>query len=106
MSIQNKDWNAHLNTMPGTEGPKLVVSGVVTVPTSVTEATLVLSPRQDKSLGLRLDLHMEDKGIGLPALTDKTVSYSQPAAGYDVTHVTIYYKEEKLAVIDKIEVVS
>ncbi|MCV4288961.1 hypothetical protein OH708_13670 [Pseudomonas capsici] len=103
MNIQSKNWHAHLDTMPGTEGPKLVVSGVVNVPNSVTGATLVMSPRQDKSLGLRLDLHLEDKGVGFKIMHDVPVSYSQSAPDYDVTHITIFYKEEKLVVIDKIE---
>lgn len=106
MSIQNKDWHAHIDKMPGLEGPKFMVSGVVTVPNSTTEATLVLSPHQDKSPGLRLILNLEDKGIGLPALTEKAVSYSQPAPGYDITHVQIFYKDQELVRINNVEIVN
>ncbi|MBI6854463.1 hypothetical protein YA0002_16935 [Pseudomonas cichorii] len=105
MSIQTKDWYAHINNMPSLEGPKFMVSGVVTVTNSAIEATLVKNPRQDKSLGLRLDIQLEDKGVGLNVLTDKTVAYSQEG-GSEITHVTIYHQDKKLAQIDKIEIAS
>lgn len=105
MSIQTKDWYARINKMPGLSGPTLLVSGTVTVPNSNTEATLVVAAIQDKSLGLRLELQLESKGIGLTVLTEKAVSLSQPST-YDVTHISIFHDGKELTRIENVEILN
>ncbi|SQG01003.1 Uncharacterised protein [Paucimonas lemoignei] len=105
MDIQNKDWYARINKMPGLSGPTLLVSGTVTVPNSNTEATLVVSTAQDKSLGLRLDLQVESEGIGLTVLTEKAISFSQPST-YDVPFISIYHDGKELTRIANVEILN
>lgn len=105
MSIQNKDWYARINKMPGLAGPTLLVSGTVTVPNTNTEATLAVTALQDKSLGLRLELQLESKGVGLTVLTDKAVSFSQPCTS-DVPHISIYHNGSELTRIETVEILN
>lgn len=103
--IDTKNWYARINKMPGTEGPTFIVSGTIIVANSAVEATLVMPALQDKSLGVRLEVVLEDKGVGLTVLTDKAVSLSLP--GYaEVTHVQVFHDEKELVRIDNIEIVS
>jgi hypothetical protein len=100
--IDTKNWYARINKMPSPQGPTFMVSGTVIVANSAIDASLVLSQFQDKSLGLRVELILEDKGIGLTALTEKSVSLSVP--GYaDTTHVNILHDGKELVRIDKVE---
>ena len=105
MSIENKDWYARINKMPGLSGPTLLVSGTVTVPNSNTQATLVVAAIQDKSLGLRLDLQLQSNGVGLTVLTEQAVSFSQPST-YDVPHVSIFHNGNELTRIENVEIVN
>lgn len=105
MSIQNKDWYARINKMPGLSGPTLLVTGTVTVPNSNTEPNLVVAAIQDKSLGLRLELQLESKGIGLTVLTDKAVAFSQPST-YDVPHISIFHDGKELTRIENVEILN
>ena len=103
--IDTKNWYARINKMPGLQEPSFLISGTVIVANSAIEATLIMPAIQDKSLGLRLELVLEDKGIGLTVLTEKAVSLSLP--GYsEVTHVQIFHDGKELLRIDNIEVVS
>jgi len=100
--INSKNWKAHKNQMPSTEGPTLVVSGNVTVANSAVEASLKVSRRQDRSNALNLDLVLEEKGIGLTALTDKTVSLTLP--GYqDTPWIYIIHDKKIVAHITQID---
>ena len=102
--IDTKNWSARVNKMPSLEGPSLTVTGTVIVGNSATEAVLMQPTVQDKSLGLRLELKLEQTAVGATALTEKTVSYS--IAGYDnTTHVTVFSDGKELVRIDNIEVV-
>jgi len=105
MSIQTKDWYARINKMPGLSGPTLLVTGTVTVPNSNTEATLEVAAIQDKSLGLRLELKFESKGIGMTVLTEKPVSFSQPTT-YDVPHISIFHDGKELTRIEHVEILN
>lgn len=104
MSIDTKNWLARINKMPSLEGPKLLVSGTVTVPNSATEVTLVESKLQDKSYAMNLDLVLKNDGIGATVMTEKTVSFSMPT-NVDVPSVTIFHNGEKLVRIDSVEIV-
>lgn len=102
--IDTKNWSARINKMPSLEGASLTVTGTVIVGNSATQAVLVLPPVHDKSMGLRLELKLEQTGAGATALTEKSVTYS--VAGYDnTTHVTIFSEGKELIRIDDIEVV-
>jgi hypothetical protein len=102
--IDTKNWSVRVNKMPSLEGPSLTVTGTIIVGNSATEAVLVLPPVQDKSMGLRLELELEQTGAGATVLTEKFVTYS--VAGYDnTTHVTIFSDGKELIRIDDIEVV-
>lgn len=102
--IDSNNWKAHKNQMPSTTGTTLVISGDVTVSNSAVEASLKVSRRQDRSNGLNLDLVLEEKGIGLTALTDKTVSLILP--GYqDTPWVYIIHDNKVVAHITQIDTV-
>jgi len=103
--IDTKNWYARVNQMPSTVGPTFTASGTVIVSSSAVHASLIMPPMQDKSLGLRLELVLEEQGIGLTALTEKSVSFSVPGYAH-TTHVQIFYRGQELARIDKVEVVS
>jgi len=102
--IDTKNWSVRINKMPSLQGPSLTVTGTVIVGNSATEAVLVMPPMQDKSMGLRLELKLEQSGAGTTALTEKSVTYS--VAGYDdTTHVTIFSEGKELIRVDDIEIV-
>ncbi|MFS2156207.1 hypothetical protein ACCD10_02495 [Pseudomonas sp. Pseusp122] len=103
--VDTKNWYARINKMPSTTGPTFMISGTVIVTNSATEATLMLDPVQDKSFGLRLLLVLEDKGIGLTVLTEKSVALTLP--GYaNVSHVQIFHDGKELVQIDEVEIVQ
>ena len=102
--VDSKNWKAHKNQMPSTDGPTLVVSGDVTVANSAVEASLKVSRRQDRSNALNLDLVLEEKGIGLTALTESSVSLTLP--GYqDTPWIYIIHDNKMVAHITQIDTV-
>ncbi|MCD5983165.1 MULTISPECIES: hypothetical protein [Pseudomonas] len=101
MTIENKNWKARDDRMPGVN--TLKISGTVTVPTSNTTAVLVPNGRPRALSHLSLDLILETQGVDLQVLTEKEVVYTQ-RSGADITSVSIYYNNELLASIDGVEV--
>lgn len=101
MSIQNKDWYAQDDKMPGVN--TLKVSGIVTAPNSATTVALVRSAVPATFNHLCLDLKLENQGIGAQVLTDKKVTYTQPS-GASITGVSIFYNGELLASISDVQI--
>jgi hypothetical protein len=101
MTIDNKNWQARDDRMPGVN--TLKVSGTVTAPASNATPVLVVSDKQGAFSHLSLDLKFEAEGMGAQVLTEKQVTYTQPS-GADITGVSIYYKDELLASIKSVEI--
>lgn len=100
MNIETKNWKAQINRMPHDEFFR--VEGVVTVPHSAILLSLEVSPIQDKSFDLRLDLKLTvPQDIGLNVLTDKAVTY-KIAGESNVTGVSIFFNGEQLHHIDEV----
>jgi len=100
MSINTKDWTAQINRMPG--DPFFRTQGTVTVNHPGIMPKLVLSPLQDKSFDLRLDLVLEKSdGIYSQVVTDRLVEYKVTGESY-VTGVSIFYEDKLLHHIDKV----
>lgn len=94
MTIESKSWFAQINRMPGDLFFR--VEGTVTVATPGVTPVLVLSPLQDKSFNLRLDLELHTAaGVHLQVLTDKVVTYKTLGESH-VTGVDIFYKGERV----------
>ncbi|WP_019412193.1 hypothetical protein [Pseudomonas psychrophila] len=99
MNIETKNWKAQINRMP--HDYFFQVEGVVTVPHSAVLLSLEVSPVQDKSYDLRLDLKFTvPQDIGLDVLTDKSVTY-KVAGESNVTGVSIFYEGTLLHHIDE-----
>ncbi|MDZ5603117.1 hypothetical protein SJI00_10060 [Pseudomonas sp. RP23018S] len=97
MTIENSNWTATLDKMPSTEGPKLHVSGTVTVANPGVRASLV---RRDKpmfkDLVVRLDLCLENTdAIVLQVETEQAVRFSTDGTT-DWTFVEIYHNDALL----------
>jgi hypothetical protein len=102
--VETKNWSARINKMSSVVDAGLTITGTVIVGNSATEAVLVLPSVQDMSMGLRLELKLEQRGAGATALTEKSVSYT--ARGFDdATHVTIFSDGKELVRIDHVELV-
>ncbi len=100
MNIETKNWKAQINRMP--HNYFFQVEGVVTVPHSAILLSLEVSPIQDKSYNLRLDLKLTiPQDIGMDVLTDKSVTY-KVAGESNVTGVSIFYEGKRLHHIDEI----
>lgn len=101
MSIQNKDWYAQDDKMPGVNTFR--VSGTVTVPNSATQAILVPSTNHGAKNYLILDLKLEENGIGAQVLTERKVTYTQPS-GAAINGVTVYHNGVELVVIKDVQI--
>lgn len=100
MNIKTKNWKAQINRMPNDQFFR--VDGTVSVPHSAILASLELSPIQDKSFDLRLDLELTvPADIGLNVLVDKPVTY-RVAGDKNVTGVSIFYDGKLLHHIDEV----
>lgn len=99
MDIENKSWTAQINRMPGDAFFR--VDGVITLPRSGFQTTLIVSEIQDKSFDLRLDLEVAPGCWDLPVVSDHKVSYKQYGPSH-VTGVTIMYDGKVLHHIDDI----
>lgn len=94
MTIKNSGWVAQINRMPGDFFFR--VYGTVTVAHPGIVPTLVLSPLQDKSFNLRLDLELKDSGdITAQVETEKTVTYKHPGDS-SVSGVSIFFEGKLL----------
>jgi hypothetical protein len=94
MSIKNSDWVAQINRMPGDLFFR--VYGTVTVATPGIVPILVLSPLQDKSFDLRLELKLVNSGeITLQVETEKAVTYKHPGNS-NVSSVSIFFEGKPL----------
>ncbi|ROM92139.1 hypothetical protein [Pseudomonas brassicacearum] len=94
MTIKNSDWVAQINRMPGDLFFRTY--GTVTVAHPGITPTLVLSPMQDKSFDLRLDLELKDSGdIKTQVETEKAVIYKNLGDSH-VTGVSIFFEGELL----------
>lgn len=102
MSIRNSDWVAQINRMPGNLFFR--VYGTVTVANPGIVPTLVLSPLQDKSFNLRLDLELKDSGdISAQVVTEKAVTYKSPGNS-NVTGVSIFFEDKLLHHIEEVTI--
>ena len=102
MSIKNSDWVAQINRMPGDLFFR--VYGTVTVANPGIVPTLVLSPLQDKSFNLSLDLELEDSGeITLQVETEKAVTYKSPGNS-NVSGVSIFFEGKLLHHIKEVTI--
>ncbi|MDU8428559.1 hypothetical protein RYA99_09210 [Pseudomonas syringae pv. actinidifoliorum] len=101
MTIENKNWQARDDRMPGVN--TLKVSGTVTATQANAIPVLTRSTKPAALSHLRLDLTFEVQGMGAQVLTEKEVAYAQPS-GADITGVSVYYKDELLASISAVEV--
>ena len=100
MTIKNSDWVAQINRMPGDLFFR--VYGTVTVAHPGITPTLVVSPMQDKSFNLRLDLELNTSDdIVIQVETEKAVTYKNPGAS-NVSGVSIFFKGELLHTIKDI----
>lgn len=99
MTIENKDWYAQDDKMPGVN--TLRVSGIVTVPDYTAVPVLTKSSRPTAFNHLSLDLRIERHGIGAQVVNDQKVVYTQPS-GADVASVSIYYNGELLTDINNV----
>ncbi|SHN30261.1 hypothetical protein SAMN05216593_12630 [Pseudomonas asturiensis] len=102
MTLQTRNWTARLVTAPGAE-PLFCVDGIVTVGNTAVEPKLVVSPLQDRSHGLKLELVLEDKYMGLQVINEKHVLYRQ-AGGAQIPNVTVWYQGEELVHIEQVSV--
>jgi hypothetical protein len=100
--IDSKNWSARINVMPSVEGPTLTVFGTVIVANSAIDVSLEPSRIQDRSLGLNVDLVLQERGHGLTALTDKSVSLSVPGH-VNTTHINIIHDGKVLTRIDGVD---
>ncbi|SEM61395.1 hypothetical protein SAMN04487857_103208 [Pseudomonas sp. ok272] len=92
MTIESKNWFAQINRMPGDLFFR--AEGTITVATPGVTPVLVVSPQQDKSFNLRLELELHtSEGVHLQVLTDKVATYKSLGAS-NVTGVDIFYKGE------------
>ncbi|VVN75645.1 hypothetical protein [Pseudomonas fluorescens] len=102
MSIKNSDWVAQINRMPGDAFFR--VYGTVTVAHPGIIPTLVVSPMEDKSSDLRLDLELKDSGdITTQVLTEKAVTYKNPSDS-SVSCVSIFYEGKLLHHIKEVSI--
>lgn len=102
MNIKNSDWVAQINRMPGDLFFR--VYGTVTVAHPGIVPTLVLSPLQDKSFDLRLDLELKDSGdIALQVVTEKAVTYKNPGNS-NVSGVSIFFEGKLLHHIKEVTI--
>ena len=102
MSIKSSDWVAQINRMPG--DLFFLVHGTVTVAHPGIVPTLVLSPLQDKSFNLRLDLKLKDSGgITAQVETEKAVTYKNPGNS-NVSGVSIFFEDKLLHQIKEVTI--
>ncbi|MCD5986833.1 hypothetical protein KDX30_02840 [Pseudomonas sp. CDFA 553] len=108
MSIQNRDWHAQDDKMPGVN--TLKVSGIVSLPYHL-QAVLVRSesPAAGNHLGLDLMVESRKDEITLPVERDETELFDRPvrytqSSGASITGVSIFYKGKLLASIDDVQV--
>jgi hypothetical protein len=100
MSIKTKDWTAQIDRMPGANSFRTY--GTVTVAHTGITPKLELSPIQDKSFDLRLNLKLETSNqISLQVETDKHVEYKVPGDSH-VTGVSIFHDGKLIHHIDKV----
>ena len=97
MTIKSKNWQARDNRVS-----TLQVFGTVTVHQTNSVPVLVKSARPAALNHLSLDLMVETQGIGLQAMTEKAVAYTQPSDA-NIAGISIYYEGELLASIDTVE---
>ena len=104
MSIQTKNWAAHINRMPGDAFFR--TTGIVTVAHAGITPTLVFCPLQDKSFDLRLELKLETSSeVALQVVTDKPVEY-KVSGNSSVTGVSIFFEGKLVHHIDKIDITN
>lgn len=100
MSIKTKNWTAQIDRMPGAKSFRTF--GTVTVAHTGITPTLELSPIQDKSYDLSLDLKLETSNqISLQVETDKLVEYKVSGESY-VTGVSIFHDGKLIHHIDEV----
>ncbi|MCU1762783.1 hypothetical protein NTD84_24090 [Pseudomonas sp. 14P_8.1_Bac3] len=100
MSIKTKNWTAQIDRMPGAASFRTF--GTVTVAHTGLTPKLVMTPIQDKSFDLRLELKLERTSeISLQVETDKFVEY-KVMGNSNVTGVSIFYEGKLLHHIDDV----
>lgn len=100
MKVTSNGWTAQIDRMPGAASFRTF--GTVTVENSGITVCLQVSPIQDKSFNLRLDLILTPSpDPSLQVLTDKFVEYKKPGDS-NVTGVSIFHEGVLIANIDKI----
>ncbi|WP_236237847.1 hypothetical protein [Pseudomonas faucium] len=99
MTIENRDWYAQNNTMPG--DPFFHVRGKVTVNSPAIEPVLVpFDGPQFKDLVLRLTLELEEQeGIFPAVVSEKEVNYRAPALAHHAPYVEIHHDGKILVAI-------
>lgn len=102
MPIENKDWYAQMDYMPG--GIGFYVYGTVLVSDSGVEPTLVIRNILDKcsTLVLELQLRNETRHATLPVMTEKAVKLVMPGDHGHISKVDIFQGDELLTSITKI----
>ena len=98
MSIEAKNWSAEQFVASINFKDGILVSGVVTVSSSNIVPVLVPIVRAGFRGHTSLELKLVSEGIGLPVLTEKSVTHmleNQPMT----VGVDIYYQDEKIASI-------
>ncbi|MFW0753448.1 hypothetical protein ACN1C3_01690 [Pseudomonas sp. H11T01] len=102
MSIKSSDWVAQINRMPGDLFFR--VYGTVTVAHPGIVPTLVLSPLQDKSFDLRLELEFKNSDeITAQVETEKAVTYKNPGNS-NVSGVSIFFEGKLLHHIKEVTI--
>jgi hypothetical protein len=100
MAIKTKDWTAQIDRMPGAASFRTY--GTVTVAHPGIIPKLEMTPVQDKSFDLRLELKLENSGEIAPQVeTEKFVEYKVLGSS-NVSGVSIFYEGELLLHIDEV----
>lgn len=98
MSIETKNWSAERFVASINYKDGIFVSGVVTVSSSNIVPILVPVVRAGFRGHTSLELKLVSEGIGLPVLTEKSVTYMLENQAMTLG-VDIHYKDEKIASI-------
>ncbi|WP_122580294.1 hypothetical protein [Pseudomonas viridiflava] len=101
MTIDNKNWRARDDRMPGSN--TFTVTGVVPTGASNDIPTLALSGKPSAAGQLNLELSYSEEGIGLQVLGEAQVTYAQPSVA-TITSVRVYHNDQLLVCIDDVEV--
>ncbi|MBD8569968.1 MULTISPECIES: hypothetical protein [Pseudomonas syringae group] len=101
MTIDNKNWRARDDRMPGVN--TFTVTGIVPTSASNDIPTLALSGKPSAAGQLNLELSYSKEGFGLQVLGEARVTYAQPSDA-TITTVHVYQNDQLLVCIDDVEV--